>query len=212
MKKRLVYIILYTLYYISRQAIPMRSCLCCVQVARVLCVGGRYVCVMLAQECVLRLAVEHFVSLGWAVRLHCLQEADADEDSFPLPVFILICTRFRQPMPAPILEICQGEDGAPNRFAAVPELLSAVRELQSYAVLRKRLRTSTDASSSPSLTLSHAKTGLPRYTLTVQDSAPNAKVPRGNYFGIFIGEQAFSERLVLCVFRECWHFQGKMNI
>ncbi|KAG7260456.1 hypothetical protein CRUP_008807 [Coryphaenoides rupestris] len=165
------------------------------EVARVLCVGGRYVCVTLAQECVLRLAVEHFVSLGWAVRLHCLQEeaegggGGGGDDSFPLPVFVLICTRFRQPMPAPILEVCLGEDGAPNRFAAAPELLTAVRELQSYAVLRKRLRTSTDASSSPSLTLSHVTTGLPRYTLTVQDSAPNAKVPRGNYFGIFIVPQ-----------------------
>ncbi|XP_059924015.1 eEF1A lysine and N-terminal methyltransferase [Gadus macrocephalus] len=159
------------------------------EVARVLCVGGRYLCVTLSQESVVKLAVEHFVSLGWAVRFHCLQEAENSEDSFALPVFILVCTKFRQPMPVPILEMCLGEEGTPNRLAGVAELLSAVRELQSYSVLRKRLRTRTDASSNPSLTLCHVKTGLPRYTLTVQDCAQNARVPRGNYFGVFIVPQ-----------------------
>lgn len=159
------------------------------QVGRVLCVGGRYVCVTLAQESVVKLAVEHFVQLGWAVRLHCLQqEGGSEEDSFALPVFILVCTKFRQPMPQPVLEMCLGEDGAPARLSLVSELLSAVREHQAYSVLKKRLRTDTDASSDISLTLCHAKTGLPRYTLTVQDCPPAAKVPRSNHFAIFIGK------------------------
>lgn len=156
---------------------------------RVLSVGGRYVCVTLAQESVIKLAVEHFVQLGWAVRLHCLQEeSGSEEDSFALPVFVLVCTKFRQPMPQPVLEMCLGEDGAPTRLAQVQELLSAVREHQAYSVLKKRLRTDTDAGSDISLTLCHAKTGLPRYTLTVQDCLPSAKVPRSNQFAIFIGE------------------------
>lgn len=88
----------------------------------------------------------------------------------------------------PILEMCLGEDGAPVRLTQVSELLSAVREHQAYSVLRKRLRTGTDASSNLSLTLCHSKTGLPRYSLTVQDCSPGAKVPRSNHFAIFIGE------------------------
>lgn len=161
----------------------------CLQVGRVLSVGGRYVCVTLAQESVIKLAVEHFVQLGWAVRLHCLQEESGkEEESFALPVFVLVCTKFRQPMPTPILEMCLGEDGAPTRLTQVAELLSAVREHQAYSVLKKRLRTGTDASSNLSLTLCHTKTGLPRYTLTVQDCPPAAKVPRSNQFAIFIGE------------------------
>ncbi|KAK9519242.1 hypothetical protein VZT92_021983 [Zoarces viviparus] len=160
------------------------------EVGRVLSVGGRYVCVTLAQESVIKLAVEHFVQLGWAVRLHCLQEESGkEEDSFALPVFVLVCTKFRQPMPTAILEMCLGEDGAPTRLARVAELLSAVRERQAYSVLKKRLRTSTDASSNLSLTLCHAKTGLARYTLTVQDCPPGAKVPRSNQFAIFIVPQ-----------------------
>uniref|UniRef100_A0A3P8UXK9 eEF1A lysine and N-terminal methyltransferase n=1 Tax=Cynoglossus semilaevis TaxID=244447 RepID=A0A3P8UXK9_CYNSE len=161
------------------------------EVGRVLRVGGRYVCVTLAQESVIRLAVEHFVQLGWAVRLHCLQEVDSgvEKDSFALPVFVLVCTKFRQPMPTPILEMCLGEDGAPTRLTQVPELLSAVREQQAYSVLRKRLRTESNPNSNLSLTLCHAKTGLPRYTLTIQDCSPKAKVPRSNHFAIFIVPQ-----------------------
>ncbi|XP_034565871.1 eEF1A lysine and N-terminal methyltransferase [Notolabrus celidotus] len=160
------------------------------EVGRVLSVGGRYVCVTLAQESVIRLAVEHFVQLGWAVRLHCLQqEPGEEEDSFALPVFVLVCTKFRQPMPSPILEMCLGEDGAPSRLSQVAELLSAVREHQAYSVLRKRLRTGTDASANLSLTLCHVKTGLPRYTLAVQDCPPGAKLPRSNLFAIFIVPQ-----------------------
>ncbi|XP_070688545.1 eEF1A lysine and N-terminal methyltransferase [Pempheris klunzingeri] len=160
------------------------------EVGRVLRVGGRYVCVTLAQESVIKLAVEHFVGLGWAVRLHCLrEESGREEDSFALPVFVLVCTKFRQPMPTPILEMCLGEDGAPTRLTQVAELLSTVREHQAYSVLKKRLRTSTDAHSNVSLTLCHAKTGLPRYTLTVQDCPPGAKLPRSNQFAIFIVPQ-----------------------
>ncbi|CAN9500634.1 unnamed protein product [Ophioblennius macclurei] len=160
------------------------------EVGRVLSVGGRYVCVTLAQESVIKLAVEHFVKVGYAVRLHCLQEENStEEDSFALPVFVLVCTKFRQPMPTPILEMCLGESGTPVRHAQVTELLTAVREHQAYSVLRKKLRTGTDASSNLSLTLCHTKTGLPRYTLTVQDCAPGAKVPRPNQFAIFIVPQ-----------------------
>lgn len=163
------------------------------EVARVLAVGGRYVCVSLAQEHVVKMAVEHFFKEGWAVRLHCLgsqegEESDSDSSSFALPVFVLVCTKFRQPSPFPVLEMCQGENGPPRRVATVPELLSAVKECQTYAVLRQRLRTGTDASQSLSLTLCQATTGLPRYTLTVQDSPPTAKLPRTNHFAIFIGE------------------------
>lgn len=157
-----------------------------------LSVGGRYVCVTLAQESVIKLAVEHFVQLRWAVRLHCLlEESREEDDSFALPVFVLVCTKFRQPMPTPILEMCVGEDGAPVRLAQVSELLSTVREHQAYSVLKKRLRTGTDVSSDVSLTLCDAKTGLPRYTLTVQDCLPGAKVPRSNHFAIFIGELSY---------------------
>ncbi|TNN41699.1 Methyltransferase-like protein 13 [Liparis tanakae] len=160
------------------------------EVSRVLAVGGRYVCVTLAEESVVRLAVEHFVGLGWAARLHCLQEeSGGEEDSFALPVFVLVCTKFRRPMATPLLEMCLGEDGAPARLASVADLLTAVRERQAYAVLKKRLRTGTDAGANLSLSLCHAQSGAPRYTLTVQDCPPGAKPPRANHFAIFIVPQ-----------------------
>ncbi|XP_042562006.1 eEF1A lysine and N-terminal methyltransferase [Clupea harengus] len=162
------------------------------EVSRVMAVGGRYVCVTLAQEHVVRLAVEHFSSAGWAIRLHCMtkeEDQDSDSTTFALPVFVLVCTKFRQPPPFLVLEMCLGEDGAPKRLSSVPELLAAVKERQAYALLRQKLHGGTDSASSPSLTLCHTATGLPRYTLTVKDSPPNAKVPRLNHFAIFIVPQ-----------------------
>ncbi|XP_007239581.2 eEF1A lysine and N-terminal methyltransferase [Astyanax mexicanus] len=161
------------------------------EVARVLTVGGRYVCVTLAQEHVIKLAVEHFSNAGWAIRIHCLsqQSQDSDSSSFALPVFVLVCTKFRQPPPFAVLELCQGEDGAPCRLSAVSDLLGAIKERQAYALMLQKLRGSTDTSSSPSLTLCHAASGRPRYTLTVQDSSPSTKVPRTNHFAIFIVPQ-----------------------
>ncbi|KAJ8277836.1 hypothetical protein GJAV_G00080660 [Gymnothorax javanicus] len=164
------------------------------EVGRVLAVGGRYVCVSLAQEHVVKMAVEHFCKEGWAVRLHCLgsldeEEPGSDSASFALPVFVLVCTKFRQPPPFAVLEMCQGEDGPPRRVATVPELLSAVKECQTYALICQRLRAGTDASQNCSLTLCQATTGLPRYTLTVHDSPPTAKLSRNNHFAIFIVPQ-----------------------
>ncbi|XP_076873354.1 eEF1A lysine and N-terminal methyltransferase [Brachyhypopomus gauderio] len=162
-----------------------------VEVGRVLAVGGRYVCVTLAQEHVIRLAVQHFAGAGWAVRIHGLSQSgeDSDSSSFALPVFILVCTKFRQPPPFAVLEVCQGEDGAPCRLATVEELLARVKEQQAYALMLQKLRGGTDTGSTPSLTLCHASTGHARYTLTVQDSPPSAKVPRANHFAIFIVPQ-----------------------
>ncbi|XP_066533709.1 eEF1A lysine and N-terminal methyltransferase isoform X2 [Hoplias malabaricus] len=161
------------------------------EVARVLTVGGRYVCVTLAQEHVIKLAVEYFAESGWAIRIHCLsqQSQDPDSSSFALPVFILICTKFRQPAPFAVLELCQGEDGAPCRLASVPELLGVIKERQAYALMLQKLRSGTDTTSAPTLTLCHAATGRPRYTLTVQDSLPSIKVSRANNFAIFIVPQ-----------------------
>ncbi|XP_057209464.1 eEF1A lysine and N-terminal methyltransferase isoform X2 [Triplophysa rosa] len=159
------------------------------EVGRVLAVGGRYVCITLAQEHVIKLAVEHFAQ-GWAVRIHCLSGQTEDSDSsFALPVFVLVCTKFRQAPPFAVLELCEGEDGAPTRLASVPDLLSAVKERQAYNLMLHKLRGGTDASSTPSLTLCRAATGRPRYTLTVQDSLLSAKLPRSNHFAIFIVPQ-----------------------
>lgn len=169
------------------------------EITRVLAVGGRYVCVTLAQENVVRLGVEYFSDAGWAIRLHCVtKEEDQDSEStFALPVFVLVCTKFRQPPPFLLLEMCLGEDGAPKRHSSVPDLLAAVKERQAYALLRQKLRGGTDSGSSPALTLCHTATGLPRYTLTVQDSPPSAKVPRLNQFAIFIGK--FYSAICVCI-------------
>ncbi|MGH0178589.1 UNVERIFIED_CONTAM: hypothetical protein FKN15_077575 [Acipenser sinensis] len=141
------------------------------EVGRVLRVGGRYVCVTLAQEHVLRAAVEHFSGEGWAVRVH---RVEGQEGGFCLPVFVLVCTKFRRPAEGgaalpQILEVCEGEEGPPRRLGAPEELLDAVREIQAYALLRSQLASHTDPAQTPTLQLCHAHTGRPRYSCHVVD-------------------------------------------
>ncbi|MGH0183054.1 UNVERIFIED_CONTAM: hypothetical protein FKN15_007816 [Acipenser sinensis] len=141
------------------------------EVGRVLRVGGRYVCVTLAQEHVLRAAVEHFSGEGWAVRVH---RVEGQEGGFCLPVFVLVCTKFRRPAEGgaalpQILEVCEGEEGPPRRLGAPEELLDAVREIQAYALLRSQLASHTDPAQTPTLQLCHAHTGQPRYSCHVVD-------------------------------------------
>ncbi|XP_034775256.2 eEF1A lysine and N-terminal methyltransferase isoform X1 [Acipenser ruthenus] len=161
------------------------------EVCRVLRVGGRYVCVTLAQEHVLRAAVDHFSAEGWAVRVH---RVEGQEGGFCLPVFVLVCTKFRRPAEGgaalpQILEVCEGEEGPPRRLGAPEELLDAVREIQAYALLRSQLASHTDPAQTPTLQLCHAHTGRPRYSCHVVDSPAGATLHRASHFAVFIVPQ-----------------------
>ncbi|XP_041126969.1 eEF1A lysine and N-terminal methyltransferase isoform X1 [Polyodon spathula] len=161
------------------------------EVGRVLRVGGRYVCVTLAQEHVLRAAVEHFSGEGWAVRVH---RVEGQEGGFCLPVFVLVCTKFRRPAEGSaalpqILEVCEGEEGPPRRLGAPEELLGAVMEIQAYALLRSQLASHTDPAQTPTLQLCHTHTGQPRYSCHVVDSPAGATLHRASHFAVFIVPQ-----------------------
>ncbi|XP_028386463.1 eEF1A lysine and N-terminal methyltransferase isoform X1 [Phyllostomus discolor] len=160
------------------------------EVGRVLQVGGRYLCISLAQAHVLKKAVGHFSREGWMVRVHQVassqdQVSDA-EPRFPLPVFAFIMTKFR-PVPGSalqIFELCAQEQGKPVRLESAERLAEAVRERQQYAWLCGQLHRKAGLGS-VSLDLCNGDTGEPRYTLHVVDS-PTVKPSRDNHFAIFI--------------------------
>ncbi|KAM6218573.1 eEF1A lysine and N-terminal methyltransferase isoform 1-T1 [Rhynchocyon petersi] len=160
------------------------------EVGRVLQVGGRYLCISLAQAHVLKKAVGHFSREGWMVRVHQVansqdQVTDA-EHRFSLPVFAFIMTKFR-PVPGSavqIFELCPQEQGKPMRLASAEQLAEAVLERQQYAWLCSQLRHKSRLGD-VSLDLCDGDTGEPRYTLHVVDS-PTVKPSRDNHFAIFI--------------------------
>ncbi|XP_066117257.1 eEF1A lysine and N-terminal methyltransferase [Saccopteryx bilineata] len=160
------------------------------EVGRVLQVGGRYLCVSLAQAHVLKKAVGHFSREGWMVRVHLVASSRDQvleaEPRFPLPIFAFIMTKFR---PAPgsghqILELCAQEQGRPVRLESAERLAEAVREQQQYAWLCGQLSRKAGLGS-VSLDLCSGDTGEPRYTLHVVDS-PTVRPSRDNHFAIFI--------------------------
>ncbi|NWI66002.1 MET13 protein, partial [Todus mexicanus] len=155
------------------------------EISRVLQVGGRYLCVSLAQAHVLRKAVEYFSQEGWVVRVHQVAGGE-DEKQFVLPVFVYVMTKFRKmPGSAPqILEICPEEQDKPMRVESAERLVAAVKDRQHYALLRSQL-SKTPCGEQVSLDLCDKESGRPRYTLHVVDS-PLVKPSRDNHFAIFI--------------------------
>ncbi|XP_058396047.1 eEF1A lysine and N-terminal methyltransferase [Diceros bicornis minor] len=160
------------------------------EVGRVLQVGGRYLCISLAQAHVLKKAVGHFSREGWMVRVHQVANSQDQvleaEPRFSLPVFAFIMTKFR-PVPGSalqIFELCAQEQGKPVRLESAEQLAEAVRERQQYAWLCSQLYRKAGLGS-VSLDLCNGDTGEPRYTLHVVDS-PAVKPSRDSHFAIFI--------------------------
>ncbi|NWY53876.1 MET13 protein, partial [Chionis minor] len=155
------------------------------EISRVLQVGGRYLCVSLAQAHVLKKVVEYFSQEGWVVRVHQVA-GSGDKQQFVLPVFVYVMTKFRKvPGSAPqILEICTEEQDKPMRVESVERLVAAVKDRQHYAMLCSQL-SKTPCGEQVSLDLCDKECGRPRYTLHVIDS-PSVKRSRDNRFAIFI--------------------------
>ncbi|XP_043820370.1 eEF1A lysine and N-terminal methyltransferase [Dromiciops gliroides] len=160
------------------------------EVGRVLQVGGRYLCISLAQAHILKKVVGHFSREGWMVRVHQVtssqNQSSETEPQFSLPVFAFIMTKFRSVSGSAlqILELCAQEQSKPVRLENPERLAEAVRERQRYAWLRSQLSRKTGPGS-VSLDLCDGSTGEPRYTLHVVDT-PTVKPSRDNHFAIFI--------------------------
>ncbi|XP_014113014.1 PREDICTED: methyltransferase-like protein 13 [Pseudopodoces humilis] len=155
------------------------------EISRVLQVGGRYLCVSLAQAHVLKKAVEYFSQEGWVVRVHQVASS-GDKEQFVLPVFVYVMTKFRK-IPgsaAQILEICPEEQDKPMRVESTERLVAAVKDRQHYALLCSQI-SKTPCREQVALDLCDRESGKPRYTLHVVDST-SVKPSRDNHFAIFI--------------------------
>lgn len=161
------------------------------EISRVLQVGGRYLCVSLAQAHVLKKAVEYFSQEGWVVRVHEVATS-GDKQQFVLPVFVYVMTKFRK-IPGSalqILEICSEEQDKPLRLESAERLVEAVKDRQHYALLCSQV-SKAPCGEQLSLDLCDKASGRPRYTLHVVDS-PAVKLSRDNRFAIFISEYSLS--------------------
>lgn len=186
------------------------------EISRVLQVGGRYLCVSLAQAHVLKKAVEYFSQEGWVVRVHEVATS-GDKQQFVLPVFVYVMTKFRK-IPGSalqILEMCPEEQDKPLRLESTERLVEAVKDRQHYALLCSQL-SKAPCGEQLSLDLCDKGSGRPRYTLHVVDS-PAVKPSRDNRFAIFISEYSLSclqrdstpGAAIAAVVLACWNWRWR---
>lgn len=152
------------------------------EIGRVLRVGGRYICVSLAQEHIIQKVLQYFPLEGWMVRICRVIEGQDEAREFHMPVFVYVFTKFRKMLNmTPILEVCRFEDKV-ERCRDVDQVLDMVEEMQQYGVIRQQLNKRSLAGEDISLDLYTDEIDTPRYTLHVMDSLRTM----ANKFAIFI--------------------------
>lgn len=180
------------------------------EIGRVLRIGGRYVCVSLLQEHIVRALVDFFPKNNYMFRVvRCLEAeqktAESSKDGTAMPVFIVIATKF-QKLPFSVLEVCMSGDKM-TRLQANSDIISNILSVQkaalvcnglhrgsiagniSYIYTKKKKKLyillSTDMNE-VSMDLFRPDEQIPRFTVYILDQKPK----RGNgKFGIFIVPQ-----------------------
>ncbi|XP_073827007.1 eEF1A lysine and N-terminal methyltransferase homolog isoform X2 [Musca autumnalis] len=149
------------------------------EVGRVLRNGGRYVCITLLQEHILKYVVEYFPKNAFMLRIvHCPdadkanQEKNVDNpDAVSMPVFTIVATKFKS-LPMPILEFSYSSDKV-QRFNSTIDLQNSVKSLQTAAVVCNGLgRTDVVGHNDVSIDLCKPGESNPRYTVHIVDQPP----------------------------------------
>ena len=78
------------------------------EIARVLRLGGRYICVSLLQPHILNHVTKWFNAQGWPLRVLRCKEADESKppEDRVFPVFVLVATKFKKMNDMPPVNIC----------------------------------------------------------------------------------------------------------
>ncbi|MFH4980154.1 hypothetical protein AB6A40_006863 [Gnathostoma spinigerum] len=154
------------------------------EVRRVLAFGGRYIVISLAQDYILRCFLEMFnKDKQYVIRV---QKVRATSDEFPMPVFLLIATKLRIPLPNYVMEFSNSPEAAPQRVGSIGEICSLAAAEQEVAMFcqmcRKRLPKEA------TILISSAR-GANRYELTIVDTQEKHNLTSYAVFIIPIGRE-----------------------
>ncbi|KAM7351156.1 eEF1A lysine and N-terminal methyltransferase homolog [Cochliomyia hominivorax] len=149
------------------------------EITRVLKNGGRYLCISLLQEHILKYVIGYFPKNSFMLRIvHCLDAERANQeknagnpDAVSMPVFAIVATKFKA-LPMPILEFSFSSDKI-QRLNSSQELENAVTSVQRAALVCNGLARSNIAGHNE-VTMELCKTGEnnPRYTIHILDQPP----------------------------------------
>ncbi|XP_053676272.1 eEF1A lysine and N-terminal methyltransferase homolog [Anopheles nili] len=168
------------------------------EIGRVLRSGGRYVCISLLQEHILREVVEHFPTNHFMLRIvRCPDAGSArqteDSDGSSLVVFAIVATKFKA-LPMRVLELCMAGEQM-ERVQRPEELVAAIAAAQKAAMVCNGLaRGSIAGMAEVSIDLFHpSDKQQPRYTIHVLDQAP--KRGSGKYAAFIVPQGRETEWL-----------------
>lgn len=157
------------------------------EITRVLRNGGRYICISLLQEHILRKLLSYFPTSGFMFRIARCHEAESKtrmEEGSSVPVFVIIATKFTK-LSQTVLEIAL-VDGPPERLSTTDDMVSAILSAQQSALVCNSLyKRSVADVGEVSLDLHRPGDKHPRYTVYVLDQPRRAKtyaafiVPQG---------------------------------
>lgn len=152
------------------------------EVSRVLKTMGRYVCVSLLQEHIIKALLCFFPSNNFLFRVvRCLEAEEktssTNEDGSSMPVFLVVATKFSK-LPSKILEI--SHDGETiERLQSDEELENSVLSIQRAAMIRNGLIRKSNFEDEINFDLFRPNEKTPRFSLFILDQKSSAK--GGNY-------------------------------
>lgn len=141
------------------------------EITRILRSGGRYICISLLQEHILRELLSYFPTNGFMfriVRCHEAEEKTRLEDGSSIPVFAIIATKITN-LSQTVLEIVLADD-PPKRLSSIDDIISAILSVQQSAFIFNTLQKRSVADIGEiSLNLNSPDNKHPRFTIYVLD-------------------------------------------
>lgn len=157
------------------------------EIGRVLRIGGRYICISLLQEHIIKHILTYFKNIGWMFRvIRCVNAelTPASRGEVGLPVFMIVCTKMN-PLPIPIVEICFS--GEKIQRVNDETVFCEIKAMQETALICSGLsKTKLVDSDEVSLDLYPTDNDVPRFTVTIVDQPPKRNQPP---FAVFIVPQ-----------------------
>lgn len=154
------------------------------EISRTMRLGGRYVIISLLQKHILQKILAFFTEMGYPVRIHHIDITNNPDvkKEFCMPVFAVIVTKFKKIAGMKqIYEVMRHNDNM-ERMECPEKMVTAVSELQYFAMMRQHLNKNSVCDEQVRLELFNGSSHIPRYILHVVDSPK----PRPNKFAIFI--------------------------
>ncbi|XP_026468602.1 methyltransferase-like protein 13 [Ctenocephalides felis] len=159
------------------------------EISRVLKVGGRYVCVSLLQEHILKKLLDYFPQNNWMFRVvRCLeaeQKTTENNEGASLPVFVVVATKFKQ-LNQMVLEMCMGGEKM-IRVSEAEEIIAACQEAQTAALVCTHLTQSSIVGEPIKLDLFRPGETIPRFSIYVMDQITSGR--KQKKYAVFIVPQ-----------------------